>query len=206
MSTDTALRTITLDQFRAEARARFGPNANRWAYQCPACGDVAVLANVIYALSQQPVATALQHGLTADKVLAQQCIGCFAEAEDHGTTVVRMPSGREVHVFELAPAPTTTEENDVADRDLHEAMELTEGDLRNLAARLDTTPEALADTWPALATALLGRAATLADHLADDARADSEHPWSRPAARRHDQAAEWLRWLTDELTEETDTE
>lgn len=103
--TTTQDRTITLDEFRQEARDRFGPHAVHWAYQCPACGRVDTLAGVIYALAEQPVAIALQHGLTADQVLAQQCIDCSARAEDHGTTIVLMPSGREVHVFELAPAP-----------------------------------------------------------------------------------------------------
>lgn len=97
-------RTITLDELHAEARSSFGPDPMNWAYQCPSCGDIAsrwdVQCSLIltYSASDAPV-------LTADQVLAQNCIYCPANARDVGTTLVVLDDGRSARVFELAPAP-----------------------------------------------------------------------------------------------------
>jgi hypothetical protein len=39
----TAPRTLTQQQLRDEAAARFGPDPMKWAFVCPSCGDVATL-------------------------------------------------------------------------------------------------------------------------------------------------------------------
>lgn len=97
-------RTITLAEFHEEARARFGEDRNRWAYQCPACGDIATAVDVAYALSQRPV-RGVRRPVVVEQVLGQNCIACPADAKDYGTTIVRTPDGREARVFELAPKP-----------------------------------------------------------------------------------------------------
>lgn len=43
------IRRLTLDEYRAEATARFGPDIRRWAFLCPHCGDVATVADFIEA-------------------------------------------------------------------------------------------------------------------------------------------------------------
>ncbi|MCP3017258.1 hypothetical protein NGM33_28405 [Nocardiopsis dassonvillei] len=59
------------------------------------------------------------------------------------------------------------------------------------------------DWWPDDAAKFLTRVAELAEGLADDANA-AEHEWSAWSAQSHTGAAEWLRWLIDELDEEGD--
>lgn len=102
--TTTVTRTITLAEFHEEARARFGPDMTRWAYQCPVCGDIATAADVRLALAVHEVAFG-PHGTTYRQVLGQACTSCGAAARDHGTTIVRTPDGRTARVFELAPKP-----------------------------------------------------------------------------------------------------
>lgn len=41
MSTETKHRKLTQAELIAEATERFGPDHLAWAFQCPACGDVA---------------------------------------------------------------------------------------------------------------------------------------------------------------------
>ncbi|WP_174545638.1 VVA0879 family protein [Nocardiopsis dassonvillei] len=102
--TTTQARTITLDEFHEEARARFGEDRNRWAYQCPVCGGIATITDVRLALALETVAHG-PHTMTAEQVLGQNCVHCPADARDHGTTTVRTPDGRTARVFELAPKP-----------------------------------------------------------------------------------------------------
>lgn len=102
----TTTRTITLAQLHSEATSRFGPRQIDWAYQCPACGDVATGGDVMWALSQQPVGCAQGCRLTAAQVLARLCLPCGATAGDHGTTTVVLPAGQQVRVFELASKET----------------------------------------------------------------------------------------------------
>lgn len=102
--TTTVTRTITLDQLHEEARTRFGEDRNRWAYQCPVCGDIATAVDVAYVLSQRPV-RAVRRPLVVEQVLGQNCVHCPADAKDHGTTIVRLDDGRTARVFELAPKP-----------------------------------------------------------------------------------------------------
>lgn len=96
-------RTLTLGEFHAEARDRFGDDQRAWAYQCPACGDIARWADVRFALSLTDLASDRPR-LTAEQVLAQRCINCPANARDAGTTLVVLDDGRSTRVFELAPA------------------------------------------------------------------------------------------------------
>lgn len=96
-------RTITLDQLHQEARARFGPDHTRWAYQCPICGHAASGNDVIDHVNQQPVIRDGRSYLAWNRVLGQFCLACPATAASHGTTIVTLPDGREARVFELAP-------------------------------------------------------------------------------------------------------
>lgn len=101
---ETMTRTITLAHYHAKATARFGPRQVDWAYRCPKCGDVATGADVMWALSQEPVECAQGHRLTASQVLARLCLPCGATADEYGTTTVTLPDGQQVRVFDLAPA------------------------------------------------------------------------------------------------------
>lgn len=100
---ETMTRTITLAHYHAKAADRFGPRQAGWAYQCPACGDVATGADVMWALSQQPVECALEYGKTAAQAFARLCLSCGATADEYGTTTVVLPTGQQVRVFDLAP-------------------------------------------------------------------------------------------------------
>ncbi|MFC9089012.1 hypothetical protein [Nocardiopsis dassonvillei] len=92
------------------------------------------------------------------------------------------------------------------DREPRAALAITEADLDHLAAHRDLArlpvQTVLTAAWPRIVALVVDRAATLAEQLADDARAAGEHPWSNAAARGHRIAAEWLRWLADELDED----
>lgn len=101
MTTDpapTELRTLSQAKLVSEAMARFGPDALRWAFQCPTCGDIARL------------------GEFPDQARAggQYCIGNFVEGRGcdakafgliPGPWTVIMESGAAVPSFPLAPAP-----------------------------------------------------------------------------------------------------
>lgn len=99
---ETMTRNITLAHYHAKAADRFGPRQVGWAYQCPKCGDVATGADVMWALSQQPVECALEYGKTAAQAFARLCLSCGATADEYGTTTVVLPDGQTVRVFDLA--------------------------------------------------------------------------------------------------------
>ena len=65
------MKTMTQDEFLAEAKARFGENVRDWKFVCPMCG------------TPQSIASLLRAGAPADKVedyLGVLCEGRFTDA------------------------------------------------------------------------------------------------------------------------------
>jgi len=120
MSTTTTVIKRTQDELVAELRARFGEDPKRWAFICPACGDVATATDFRTALD-----AAERVDEHASDHLGQVCIGRIAGALKRdqpergyqgrgcdwcafglfrGPEFVVMPDGREVASFAVAPA------------------------------------------------------------------------------------------------------
>ena len=75
----TIMKTITQDEFLAEAKARFGSNTRDWKFVCPACGTVQSV--------QQLLDAVLASGGTKDDVhgyIGFSCIGRFTGQGDAG--------------------------------------------------------------------------------------------------------------------------
>lgn len=92
------LRELTLAEFRAEAEARFGRDPLSWAFMCPACNDIATVAQFSDALL--PITWA-----------GQECIGRFVTGRGceytaygvvKGPWRIGMPDGTHVYGFPLA--------------------------------------------------------------------------------------------------------
>lgn len=64
----TKLRTVTWDQYIAEAKERFGPDHMNWKFVCPACGHIASVAD--YKAAGAP-----------DSAVAFSCVGRWAGAK-----------------------------------------------------------------------------------------------------------------------------
>lgn len=67
--------TITQDEFLALLRGRFGEDHLNWAFQCPACGDVATGRDFATALREHPRTRKDGSPVMVSDVLGQQCIG-----------------------------------------------------------------------------------------------------------------------------------
>lgn len=112
-------RVLTQEELWAEARERFGPETQDWAFQCPGCQDIATGAQIRDALAAHP-----RQSENADRmveyteVLGQECIGrvlgkgagrgCQYAAFGfiHGPWQVAIPHRtRPMYAFPLAPAP-----------------------------------------------------------------------------------------------------
>lgn len=87
---------MTQDELVAEARKRFGDDAQKWAFICPCCGDVAVASDFPDGSEQ----------------LGQWCVGNFgfdrgcdwkAFGLIQGPVEIVMPDGHSAWGFELAP-------------------------------------------------------------------------------------------------------
>ncbi|MFJ8006164.1 VVA0879 family protein [Streptomyces fagopyri] len=68
-------RTLTLKEFHADARARFGENPLNWAFQCPSCGDVATGEALRAAIASNPRKHSTGQSVRFTDVLGQECIG-----------------------------------------------------------------------------------------------------------------------------------
>jgi len=69
------MKTMTQDEFLAEARKRFGPKVRDWKFVCPACGTV------------QSVQQLLDAGLSKEdvqSVIGYSCIGRFTNQDGGG--------------------------------------------------------------------------------------------------------------------------
>jgi hypothetical protein len=111
--------TRTQDELVAELRRRFGDDPMNWAFQCPACKDIA---------TAQDWRDALPEGQLASDRLGQLCIGrqlgALREASNddytgrgcdwaagglfRGPDFVEMPDGTKVPSFPIAPPPEGT--------------------------------------------------------------------------------------------------
>lgn len=120
MNTLTAPRKLTQAELVAEARARFGDDPMKWAFQCPTCRDIATGQDFRDALQEHP----RKHSRTGEPVIAsdllgQECIGRILGALGKGTTrgcdwvayglfrgpwEIALPNGRTAYGFPLAPA------------------------------------------------------------------------------------------------------
>ncbi|MGW0800320.1 VVA0879 family protein [Streptomyces sp. NPDC002692] len=67
--------TFTLDEFWGEARARFGDDWMNWAFQCPACKDIATGEDLERALAERPRRHSTGQSVKPTDVLGQECIG-----------------------------------------------------------------------------------------------------------------------------------
>ncbi|MFE5140390.1 VVA0879 family protein [Streptomyces fagopyri] len=68
-------RILTLDEFWAEARARFGEDPLNWAFQCPSCKDAATGKDFERALAERPRKHTTGQPVKPTDVLGQECIG-----------------------------------------------------------------------------------------------------------------------------------
>lgn len=107
-------RRLTLKEFGDEARARFGPVAAMWAFQCPMCGDVATAADyppeMAAAVSMDCVGRYRGAvGADGDGKPTNAERGCSYSAHGlvPGPWEIVMPAGGSLHCFPLAPAPET---------------------------------------------------------------------------------------------------
>jgi hypothetical protein len=120
-------RTLTQAELCAEATDRFGGNPLDWAFECPACGDVATGQDFSEALAQNPRkerGEGVTVALTASDILGQECIGRTLGAlgvpakkyKGRGCDwvayglfpapwTVELPGGGTMRCFPLAPAP-----------------------------------------------------------------------------------------------------
>jgi hypothetical protein len=63
--------TRTQDELQGELERRFGPDPMKWAFQCPACRDIATGQDFKDALAEHP----REDGSTASDHLGRMCIG-----------------------------------------------------------------------------------------------------------------------------------
>lgn len=68
-------RELTQDELRALLVDRYGEDPMRWAFMCPACGDVATGQDFRDALAEHPITRADGTEVTASARLGQECIG-----------------------------------------------------------------------------------------------------------------------------------
>lgn len=121
----TSPSTITQDELRTLLVDRFGPDPYRWAFQCPACGDVATGADFRDALTEHPRTHRDGTPVAASDLLGGSCIGrvlgalsvptgqewtgrgCDWTAHGlfRGPVTVALPDGKTTHAFHVAPAP-----------------------------------------------------------------------------------------------------
>lgn len=95
------LRTLSLDEWRAEAVSRFGEDAKKWVFVCASCGEKQTLADFIAAGIESPETKAFF-----------SCIGRYVKGRGcdwtlgglfqiHHTEVIN-ENGDPVPVFEFA--------------------------------------------------------------------------------------------------------
>jgi hypothetical protein len=126
-TTAFAHRKLTQAELVAEAKARFGDDAMKWAFQCPSCKDIATGQDFRVALKEHPREHTTPDGsvampVVASDVLGQECIGRTLGALEKsrenytgrgcnwaayglfpGPWTIELPDGRSVHGFPLAP-------------------------------------------------------------------------------------------------------
>jgi len=83
----TAIVRRTQDELGAELVARFGPDPMDWAFECPACGDIATGGDFRAALAAaadvgEPYTRRDGSPVLASNLLGQQCIGRITGALD----------------------------------------------------------------------------------------------------------------------------
>ncbi|MGW0795138.1 VVA0879 family protein [Streptomyces sp. NPDC002692] len=115
----SAPRILTQQELWAEAKARFGEHSIDWAFQCPACNDIATGLEFSDALAYHPRRhRTFNRDVRYSDVFGQECIGrtlgqgagrgCLFVAYGlvPGPWQVTIP-GRDkpMHCFPLAPAP-----------------------------------------------------------------------------------------------------
>jgi hypothetical protein len=115
MTTDlNTHRKLTQAELCAEAAERFGPDPKTWAFQCPRCGDIAVVGDFPEGeegrLGQECMGRwrgALKGEPTDDggRSIAERGCDWTAYGLFRGPWEIVMPDGRSVWGFPLAPAP-----------------------------------------------------------------------------------------------------
>jgi hypothetical protein len=121
---DTALEThrcLKQQELIDEAAQRFGPDAQKWAFQCPRCGDIAVAGDFPDGqrdrIGQECVGRwrgALK-GLANDNAgqsVAERGCDWTAYGLFRGPWEIVMPDGHSAWGFPLAPAPATADTAD----------------------------------------------------------------------------------------------
>lgn len=96
----------TQDELVAEMIRRFGPDQQAWAFQCPACGDVAVSADFKAEFERRGM------DRFGSDAVGQDCIGRWVEGRGcdwaayglfSGPEFVILPDGRDAPCFPIAP-------------------------------------------------------------------------------------------------------
>ena len=114
---------ITHDEFIATLTERFGESPADWAFECPACHDIATGADFKAALADNPRTRRDDTAVNAAEILGQECIGRTLGALKGqagewkgrgcdwcaygligGPLGVEMPDGRVVRSFNIASA------------------------------------------------------------------------------------------------------
>ncbi len=108
-----AYRKLTQEELAAEAAERFGPNPRDWAFQCPRCGDIAVVGDFPKGeegrIGQECVGRwrgALHGPANADggRAVAERGCDWTAYGLIRGPWEIVMPDGHSAWGFPLAPA------------------------------------------------------------------------------------------------------
>lgn len=104
---------------------RFGADPHTWAFQCPACGDIATATDFTDALAEHPRTRKDGTAVTASDRIGQECIGRTLGALNRseqpwtgrgcdwtayglfgGPVIIDLPDGATMFCFPVAPAPT----------------------------------------------------------------------------------------------------
>ncbi len=109
--TDEKIRW-TQSELAAEAVRRFGDDSMRWAFTCPACGDIACAQDFKdaglepgqVAIGQECIGRAIGALAKPAPTNTRGCDWC-ACGLFRGPWLVTLPNGKEVGSFRLAPGP-----------------------------------------------------------------------------------------------------
>lgn len=120
----SAHRKLTQAEFYGLLTERFGEDVTNWAFKCPACEDVATVADFRVALEANP-RTRDGKAVTASDIIGQECIGRTLGALERdsinergcdwvafglirGPWEIVLPNGNSMWCFPIADATAVT--------------------------------------------------------------------------------------------------
>lgn len=98
-------RVMTLEEWRAEAKIRFGDNSRLWAFKCARCGGIQTVQDFIDSGSTEKEAHSRAHfSCIGRQVKGRGCDWSLGGLFRIHTLEVKTPEGELVPVFEFAPS------------------------------------------------------------------------------------------------------